>query len=177
MKKTEIEALLRLYTMPALLLALGLILLLNPDSAAIVIAKIIGWILSVSGIGYGISVFLGSPQGKNGRIVTAVVCLLMGSVLLVNPLVLARNIGRVLGIILAVEAGQIFWKGSGSKIMGILTLVGAVVLVTAPLTASRLVFSLCGLILTCIGIAQLLDKNRRRKLNKGKEKPDIIDAL
>ena len=53
----------------------------------------------------------------------------------------------------------------------------AIILVLAPMAASRLVFSLCGLILLCIGGAQLLDKLRRRKLGRGKDKPDIIDAL
>jgi len=177
MKKKELGALVNLYAVPVLLLVLGVILLLNPDSAAIVIAKIIGWTLSVSGVGYGIYAFLGDTERKTGRTVTAVVCLILGSVLLVNPLILARNIGRVLGIILAVEAVQIFWKGSGTKAMGVLTLVGAVVMIMAPMTASRLVFSLCGIVLVCIGAAQLLDKNRRRRLKKGTDKPDIIDAL
>ncbi len=177
MKKTEIEALINLYAMPVLLMVLGVILLLNPDSAAIVIAKILGWILSVAGTGYGIYALLGPEKGRTGRIVTAVVCLILGSVLLMNPLILARNIGRVLGVMLAVEGGQILHKHSGSSMLGILTLAGAVVLVLAPMTASRLVFSLCGLILICIGGAQLLDRIRRKKLHKGSDKPDIIDAL
>lgn len=176
MKKTDIPMFLKLYAMPVLLILLGAILLLNPDSASIVIARVLGWILSVCGVGYGIFALLGGLAGRTGRIVTAVFCLLLGSVLLANPLILARNIGRVLGVMLAVEAGQIFLKDSGSKMMGILTLVGAVVLVLAPMAASRLVFSLCGLILVCIGVAQLLDRIRRKKLG-GNDKPDIIDAL
>lgn len=176
MKKTDITTLINQFAMPVLLILLGVILLLNPDSASIVIAKILGWILSVSGVGYGIYAFLGGSQRKTGRIVTAVFCLLLGSVLLANPLILARNIGRVLGVMLAVEGTQILLKDSGSRMMGILTLVGAVVLVLAPMAASRLVFSLCGLILVCIGTGQLLDRIRRKKLT-GKDKPDIIDAL
>ena len=177
MKKTDILELIRQFAMPALLMVLGVILLLNPDSAAIVIARIIGWILSVAGTGYGIYALLGGSHRRTGRIVTAVICLILGTVLLANPLILARNIGRVLGVMLAVEAVQIFWKNSGSRSMGTLTMVGAIVLVTAPMAASRLVFSLCGLILLCIGGAQLMDKLRRRKLGRGKDKPDIIDAL
>ena len=177
MKKTDFGTLLNLFAMPVLLIVLGVILLLNPDSASIVIAKILGWILSAAGIGYGVYAFVGGSQKRTIRIVTAVVCLILGSVLLANPLILARNIGRVLGIVLAVEGVQILMKDSGSKMMGVLTLVGAVVLVLAPMAASRLVFSLCGLILSCIGIAQLLDRIRRKKLRKGNDKPDIIDAL
>lgn len=176
MKKTDFSHLIRLYAMPALLTVLGAVLLLNPDSAAIVIARILGWVLSVSGAGYGIFAILGSSQKKTVRTVTAVFCLILGSVLLANPLILARNIGRVLGILLAAEGGQILHKHSGSSTLGVLTLVGAVVLLLAPMAASRLVFSLCGLILVCIGVAQLLDRTRRKKL-QSREKKDIIDAL
>ena len=177
MKKTDILELVNQFAMPVLLMALGVILLLNPDSAAIVIARLLGWVLSMAGVGYGIYALVGSRQKRTTRIVTAAVCLILGSVLLANPLILARNISRVLGVMLAMEAVQIFWKDSGSKMMGTLTMVGAIILVLAPMAASRLVFSLCGLILLCIGGAQLLDKLRRRKLGRGKDKPDIIDAL
>lgn len=177
MKKTDIGNLLNLFAMPVILIGLGVILLLNPDSAAIVIAKILGWILEAAGVLYGIYAFLGTAGRKTGRIFSAVACLLLGSLLLANPLILAANIGRVLGIMLAVEGGQILLKGNGSKGLGILTLVGAVVLITAPMTASRLVFTLCGLILICIGGAQLLERLRTKELHKGGDKSDIIDAL
>lgn len=177
MKKMDIGTLVNVFAMPVTLMLLGLVLLLNPDSAAIVIARIIGWLLNVVGIGYGIAAFLGTSKRKTVNIVTAVVCLLLGNVLLLNPLLLASNLGRFLGILLAVEGAQILLKNSGSRAMGILTLVGAVVLVMAPMAASRLVFSLCGLVLLCIGGAQLLERLRRQKLTKGPDKPDIIDAL
>lgn len=177
MKKKDFEYILNTFAMPVLLMILGLVLLVNPDSAAIVIAKILGWVLSASGIFYGIYTVIGDARRRTGRIVTAVFCLILGSMLLSQPLILARNIGRVLGILLAVEGVQILRKNTGSKMLGILTLVGAVVLVMAPLTASRLVFSLCGLILLCIGGAQLLERLRKKKLGKGPDKPDIIDSL
>ena len=177
MNKKEFEYLLTAFAMPVILMLLGLVLLLNPDSAAVIIAKILGWILTLAGIFYGLYAVLGETRRRTGRIVTAVFCLILSSVLLANPLILARNIGRVLGILLAAEGVQILHKGSGSKGLGILTLVGAVVLVLLPMTASRLVFSLCGLILLCIGGAQLLERLRKKKLGGGKDKPDIIDAL
>jgi len=177
MKKKDFEYLLNTFAMPVLLMLLGLVLLVNPDSASIVIARILGWILSISGIFYGIYAVIGEERRRTGRVITAVICLLLSSVLHANPLVLARNIGRVLGILLAMEAGQILHKHTGSKMLGILTLAGAVILLLAPMTASRLVFSLCGLILICIGAAQFLERLKRKKLNKGSDKPDIIDAL
>lgn len=177
MKKKNFEYILNTFGIPVALMAFGLILLLNPDSAAIVITKILGWILSISGLFYGIYAVIGDEHRRTGRFISAVIFLILGSVLQFNPLILARNIGRFLGILLAVEGGHILHKNVGSKMMGILTLVGAVVLVMAPLTASRLVFSLCGLVLICIGGAQLLERLRKQKLRKGSDKPDIIDAL
>jgi len=177
LKKKNFEYLLNTFAMPVLLMVLGLVLLLNPDSAAIVVSRILGWILSLAGIFYGIYAIIGEECRRTGRIITAAVCLILSSVLHANPLILARNIGRVLGILLALEGGQSLLKDTGSKMLGILTLAGAVVLVMAPMTASRLVFSLCGLVLLCIGGAQLLERLKKKKLDKGTDKPDIIDAL
>lgn len=177
MKKTDIFALVRLFAMPVLLLILGFILLVNPDSAAVMIASFIAWILLATGFGYGISGLLGTPSRRVGRLITAVCCLAMGSGLMVNPLFLARNIGRVLGLILAVEGIQNLLKHSVSKAMAVLTLAGAVILLMAPMAASRLVFSLCGLILMAIGFAQLMERLRRRRLDGGSQDRNIIDAL
>ena len=177
MKKKDLEVLFETFAMPVILMVLGLILLINPDSAAIVVAKLFGWLLSLCGIFYGLYAVIGDRRRRTGRIVTAIFCLILSSVLHANPLILARNIGRVLGILLALEGVQILRKNSGSRMMGVLTFIGAIILVTAPLTASRLVFSLCGLILLCIGGGQLLERIRRKKLGKGPDKPDIIDAL
>ena len=44
-----------------------------------------------------------------------------------------------------------------------------------PMTASRLLFGLCGLAVTVVGIFMLLDR-LRRKLPAGDD-PNIIDAL
>ena len=177
LKKKNFEYILNTFGMPVTLMVFGLVLLLNPDSAAIVITRLLGWVLSMAGILYGIYALIGDEHRRIGRFVTAGVCLILGSTLQFNPLILARNIGRFLGVLLAVEGGHILHKNAGSKTMGILTLVGAVVLVMAPMTASRMVFSLCGLVLLCIGGGQLLERLRKKKLGKGPDKPDIIDAL
>ena len=58
----------------------------------------------------------------------------------------------------------------------LVTLLGGI-LVLLPMTASRLVFSLCGLAVTVIGVFMLLDRLRLRRLNGGDEDPNIIDAL
>lgn len=52
------------------------------------------------------------------------------------------------------------------------------VLILMPMTASRLVFGLCGLAVMVIGIFMLLDRLRHPRLPGGEDDdPNIIDAL
>lgn len=176
MNKTELTGLIRLIALPLVLILLGIILVLFPDTAAILAARVISWILTAVGIGYAAAAFLGSGS-RTLRIITAAFCLILGSALLINPLILAANLGRVLGILLAFEGFQNLTRHSAGKPMALLTLLSALILILAPMTASRLVFVLCGLILLVIGIAQLLERLRRRKLTGGSGKSNIIDAL
>lgn len=177
MNKNQIFGLLRLIAMPVVLILMGAILILAPDYAAMVVARIISYVMTAFGIGYGIAAFFGGPNRRISRIITAAFCLILGSALLVNPLILAANLGRVLGILLAFEGIQNLLKHSAGKPMAVLTLVGALILIMAPMTASRLVFILCGLILVVIGGAQLLERLRRRKYLNQSDDPNIIDAL
>lgn len=177
MKNSQLSRLIRLFAMPAVLILLGLILIAAPDYAAMLCARVISVILTASGIGYGVIALLGGPSRRAVRIVTAAFCLILGSALLTNPLILAANIGRVLGITLAFEGIQSLAKHSTGKPMALLTLAGAVVLITAPMTASRLVFTLCGTVVVAIGIAQLLERLRRGRWNREEDDPNIIDAL
>lgn len=176
MRKTEITGLVRVLAMPLLLILLGIILVLAPDTAAIVAARVISWILTAVGIGYAVAAFAGSGS-RVLRIITAAFCLVLGSSLMINPLILAANLGRVLGIVLAFEGFQDLMRHRSGRPMALLTLLSATILILAPMTASRLVFVLCGLLLLVIGIAQLLERLRRRKLTGGSGKSDIIDAL
>ena len=50
MKRNDLFALLQLCAMPVILMVLGLILLLRPDSAAILVSTVIAWILLCSGV-------------------------------------------------------------------------------------------------------------------------------
>lgn len=175
MRNSKFSELIRLFAMPVVIVVLGAVLVLAPDYAAILAARIISYILTALGIGYGIAAVTGGTSRRIGRIITAAFCLILGSALLINPLILAANIGRVLGVVLAVEGISNLVRHSAAKPTALLTLVAAVILVMAPLTASRLVFTLCGVLLLVIGIAQLLERIRRRPLNPGDT--NIIDAL
>lgn len=176
MKKSQIISLLRRFSLPVLLFLLGLVLILVPDSASVVISSIIAWVMGVTGVGYLLASLIGSRRSTNG--ITGAVCLLLALFLMRNPLFLARNLGRVLGILLAVEGIDSLVKHPAGKPMGLLTLVGAFLLLTAPMAASRMVFRLCGLLLAAIAAGQVLMQLRYRRLQKeDDDDSNIIDAL
>ena len=171
MRKEKIWQSLNQFGMPATMILLGLILLLVPDSASVIIAYLIGGILTLGGIVFAIGALLDRSFSKG---FWALVCLGLGSTLAGNPLLLARNLGRFLGILLAVEGGDCLRKGN--RVFGIVILVAAVALILSPMTLSRLVFSGCGLVVLFIGIGMLADRLKNQKrLHKGDD--NIIDAL
>ena len=50
-------------------------------------------------------------------------------------------------------------------------------LILLPMTASRLVFSLCGAVVAVIGVVMLVDRIRSRRWLDNGDDPNIIDAL
>lgn len=171
MKNMKFSEAVNRFGMPVTMILLGLILLLVPDSASVIIAYLIGGILTLGGIVFAIGALLDRSVSKG---FWAFVCLGLGSVLSRNPLLLARNLGRFLGILLAVEGGDCLRKGN--RVFGVIILMAAIALILSPMALSRLVFSLCGLVVLFIGIGILLDRLKNRKyLNKGDD--NIIDAL
>lgn len=186
MKKYTFSQLIRLLAAPAATVLLGLVLLFSPDTASALVGRLIGWCAVLSALALGAGVFFGSPAGKHNRILWAVICLFGGIWLLMNPLTVARFLGRVLGIALMIRGGQcaadnIRYQGkklvkSRGLILGLVTgLIGAV-LVLLPLASSRMFFNIIGIALIFAGIAQLWDNLRGRKLLTQGDDPNIIDV-
>ena len=67
MKKEDIFAKIRVFLAPVLVILLGLTLLFNPDSASALISRIIGGVLGLIAIGFGISA-IASSQGRAGKV-------------------------------------------------------------------------------------------------------------
>lgn len=164
---------------PVLVMVLGLVLLVNPDSASALIAKIIGWILVALAIGFGIAALVRS-EGRKWKVACAIIFAIAGGWLHAHPLMLASVIGRFCGIFLIIEGfqGIRYNRRQGRRFLlpGITTAVG-ILLTAAPMSASRFVFSACGLVVLLIGVAMLLDNLRGNKRLKEPRDPDIIDAL
>ena len=171
MRKEKIWQSLNQFGMPATMILLGLILLLVPDSASVIIAYLIGGILTLGGIVFAIGALLDRSFSKG---FWALACLAIGGTLMGNPLLLARNLGRFLGVLLAIEGGSCLRRGS--RMFGTVILIAAVALVLSPMALSRLVFSLCGLVMLFIGIGMLVDRLKQQKRLSGGD-DNIIDAL
>lgn len=172
MKRKNIPEAVRHLAMPVTLMVFGLLLLVFPDSASVIIAYGVGGILLLAGIIMGIGALL---DRRLSQIFWTLVCLSLGTTLVGNPLLLARNVGHFLGILLAIEGGSCLRKGS--RTFGTVLLAAAAVLVFSPMTLSRLLFSLCGAVVLIIGAVMLLSRLKQlRYLPQGKDR-NIIDAL
>ena len=180
MKKFDFMRLVNVFGGPVLMGILGVILLFNPDSASALIAKIAGWVLLIACGISAVSFFLDSV--RSGKLLVSIAGALAGLWLLGNPMVLASALGRFAGVLLLYRGLRDLWeyrqyRGTGKvPIVGILAAIIGVVLFFLPLSASRLLFSLVGLVLIAVAIAEIYDRLKiRRLLDDGD--PNIIDAL
>lgn len=175
MKKEEILSLIRLLLAPVLVILLGLVLLVNPDSASILISRVLGGGLAILAVGFGIAALV-SARGRAGKAIASVALAVCGGLLSRNPLWLASFAGRVVGILLVIDGVQdmlhAHCSGVRVRMPLVVALLGAI-LVLMPMTASRLVFSLCGLVVTVVGVIMLLERLGKPRLSGGKR--DIID--
>ena len=187
MNKKYIASLLGIVGIPALMILLGLILLISPDSASALASKLLGWVLTLYGLGYGLFGFFATPAKRAVRVLWALVFLALGIFLLRNPLFLAESLGRLVGLFLTLRG-----IGSLSEAMrlkrdglphlhrmtaSLITMVCGVILIVLPLTASRLLFGICGGVMAVVGIINLLSRLEEiKRLKEPENNPKIIDA-
>ena len=178
MKKNSVLNMLYQLASPVAVMLLGLLLAVNPDSASILIARILGWGLSLIAVGFGVAALL-DPDHRIRKGITAVLFACAGGTLAAKPLLLAAWIGRLIGLLIAARGFRdlmISGRYGYSRILALITAVVGTILVVLPMTTSRLVFSLCGLVVLFIGAGMLVDRLKHRKyLEKGDD--NIIDAL
>lgn len=171
----------RLYQLasPVAVILLGLVLVVCPDTATALVARILGWILTLIGVGFGIAALLDRDHIIRKGI-TAVGFACAGGWLTANPLVLAAWLGRLLGLLIAARGIRdlMLYSSRGySRMLALITAAVGAVLVVLPLTTSRLVFSVIGIVVLLLGIGMLLDRLKQmRYLPQGKDS-NIIDAL
>ena len=179
MKKQDLLSLLKLLSMPVFLILLGLILIVNPDAASVMIATAVGYVLIAGAVIGGIAAVV-SPRGKLGKALFSIALAAIGIWLVQNPLILAAGIGRFVGVMILINSlpDLIYAHRQGRNILfhGISVLAG-VGLLLLPMTASRLVFTLGGVAVMAIGIFMFADRIRGRRWLDAGDDPNIIDAL
>ncbi len=178
MKKNDLLSLIERFMVPAALIVCGLTLLFSPDTASVLVANIFRVILLISAIFTALAALMGG-EGKMKRIILAVGLYAISRWLGANPLGLAAGAGKIVGILILVRAVSGFLKArqSVSRVLYLVCGVLGLVLLVMPMTASRLVFTLCGLGVTAAGVVMLLSRLREQKYLGGGDNPNIIDAL
>ena len=169
----------RRFLTPVILILLGLILTFSPDSATTLLIQVIGWVLAAAAAGLAISAVV-QPGGTTGKVLGAVICGVSGIYMVTHPLELAAWFGRLIGILLLIQGIQnILYQRmrSGTVFLPILTAVIGAVLLVLPMTTSRLVFTIIGIIVLVIGGLMLVDRIRHPAGLQEPEDPNIIDAL
>ena len=179
MNKNSFSRLVYQLASPVAVILLGLVLTFCPDTATALISRIQGWIQTLIGIGVGIFAIIDREHAiRKGMTAVAFAC--AGGWLTANPLILAAWIGRMLGIFIAfrgVRDLMLCASRGYSRLLALITAAVGVVLIVLPLTTSRLVFALCGIVVLGLGIGMLLDRLKQmRYLPSGKDS-NIIDAL
>lgn len=183
MKKENIKKMIPQMLVPALLTALGVILLVSPDSATILASRIIGGTLIL----IGAEKAFGKLQGQKvyGGWLLTFVCCFLGLFIMIQPLVLAEALGRFLGILLVIRGvGDVkkaaICRDSGlpykrTMTIALITAIAGFVLAALPMTLTRTILRLCGLAVGLIGIMNILEKSEAAKQLEAGD-PNIIDA-
>ncbi len=179
MKRNDILSYISLLAFPLLLIVLGGVLALCPDVLSFLISRFLGWGIGLAGMGFLAAALLGR-RGTFSKILWAMFAFAIGGYLIRHPLALASNLGMFLGIGLVIRGSRdvrVSRRGGFGRVLGIATVVLGAVLVLAPMTATRLVFSLCGVAMIVIGIVTGFERLRGRRYLEGGDDPNIIDAL
>lgn len=177
MEKQRVCKFLNRYAPPVLVILGGLILVFNPDSLSVLLSRILGWGLLVVGIGWGILQII--AHAKLSQFLGAAVCILLGLWLVNDPLLLAKSIGRVVGLLLIFRGAHMMTLSDSTleKVLAILTILFGAIMLLMPMTTSRLAIILMGLTVVIVGITMLIEEIRGGRKRLGSGDDNIIDAL
>lgn len=176
MKKTDVQTLIRLLLTPVLMVILGIMLVLRPDSASALVGKILAWVLLILGIGLVVESLI-VKELNTSRVLFAAVAAALGLWLLRNPLSLAAALGRIAGLLILVRAVQDIinatrWK-CGMKYALLSAIIGGL-LILLPMTTSRAVWVIVGILVIMVGVLMAIDRLKPGKLLG--DGGNIIDA-
>ena len=147
------------------LIVLGLVLLLFPDFGSSTVAVILAWVLMIGGSAGLLIGVLSWPAFGFGTMIGSGLVLAAGIYILRHPLSLASILGVLLGVLLTTQGlGALgdalrLRRGGGlwvpGLVLSILTMVFGLILIFSPLTSSRIVMTVVGLVLIVFGAGNL----------------------
>ena len=177
MKKHQISDFISRFATPAVLIVLGLVLIFCPDTASALISKVAGWSLMMAGIVVAVAMVVDGNWSVS-KILTILVLVGLGQWLMNHPLAWAAWGGRIIGLLLLLRGIRDFTQSvfAQGKVLSVVTAVLGLMLILLPMTASRMVFSLCGVVLLVVGGGMLAERIWEKK-NLEDDDPNIIDAL
>ncbi|MDO5545734.1 MAG: DUF308 domain-containing protein [Eubacteriales bacterium] len=177
MKKRQISEFVSRFATPAVLILLGLVLIFCPDTASALISKVVGWGLLMAGIIVAVAMVV-DRNWSVSRILTILVLVGLGRWLMNHPLAWAAWGGRIIGVLLLLRGIRDFTQSdfTQGKVLSVVTAVLGLGLILLPMTASRMVFSLCGVVILAVGGGMLAERIWEKK-NWEDDDPNIIDAL
>lgn len=152
---------------------LGLLLLFRPDAISSLAGVIVGWIALIAGIALAL-ILLPSKNRTLSQAFFSLVLVLLGSWLLKDPLRLASNLTRMVGVLLLCGGRVSSGSSLGQNLLFGAPILLGLILLFLPISASRLVFKLVGLGVLIAGGLELAD--RLHSGPKPGDKPHIIDA-
>ncbi len=170
-----------------ILMLFGLILIIFPDFGSKTVAGIIAWILMGLGTVGLVAGVLSWPMFGFGMLVGSGISLAVGFYILQNPLSLASILGILLGAFLTVQGlgalgdtlrlrrnGQLWGIG---LVWSIVTLLLGLVLIFSPMTTSRIVMTVTGIVMMVCGGVNLYTHTKASPYIHSKQgRGTIIDA-
>ncbi len=181
MKHIDLRKILRQDTGSVIMIVIGAVLTLSPDIASAAVSALLGWIL----VGVGaVGLLMGVLDGLGGKsVLGGVIALVLGIFLLKNPMLLAELIGIPIGIFVVSQGVRIFREARQARtrggmwlpgmIMGVAVLMLGARLILSPLSASRFVVSVGGIVLVVCGLVNIVSHHREPRYI---ENDHIIDA-
>lgn len=164
MRNLDWKNLLRYESGSVLMILCGVILTIKPDVASALISAVVGWVLIAAGVVALIAGFAGGFG--TGSVVTGAVLLIAGAWLHRNPLMIASVLGFVLGLLVlsqgwrAAKDAQRIKRGGGlwipGAVLAVLELLIGLRLILSPLTVSRLVLTIAGIVMIVCGACNLV---------------------
>ena len=160
---------------PVITVILGAFLILNPGSLTSAAAWCIGLLIALVGAAKLVR-FMKEMHVKPDiwGLAGAVILVLLGIHLMRNPAVLEKQLSRITGILLIMQAvrGYLDPTAAHEQVSSTLMCIAGAVLVLLPTVVPRLVVVMCGVVILCIGIGMIADQLHSKPNCSGR----IIDS-